>query len=243
MNEKKTNNIRLVADIIVPAAVILVTTAIFFLFIPEEPGTLFWSNLVYTIFLEFILLTYIVWLPAHGSSVVLKWVGGVNCMLYVATALVWMLIYGVLLQHWASIKIYYAVIAILTVFWLFASSLSFKVDNDHKTANETLSANRSRAEIVNSKGEMYLQQFNMLLGTYPELGMASGPVTSLCHNLSSMSPVIMGVPEAAQQINDICRKLEDLISEPASEDVAERLKNFSENSLLTINYLKKSVRK
>jgi len=43
MNENKANNIRLVADIIAPAAVISVTVALFLLFIPEEAGALFWT--------------------------------------------------------------------------------------------------------------------------------------------------------------------------------------------------------
>jgi len=179
----------------------------------------------------------------HGTSVALKWVEGVNCVLYVVAALAWMFIYGFLLQHSVSIKVYYAVIAILTVVWFFAGSLSLKVDSDHKTATEILSANRARVNTVNSKGEMYLRQFNRLLDGHPEMGMAAGPVTSLCRNLSSMSLVVVANHNAARQINDICRELEDLLAEPASEDVADRLKIFSENSLLTINYIKQTVRK
>lgn len=243
MNGRNTNNIRLIADVIAPAAIISVTIALFFLFMPEEPGTLFWTNLVYTAFLEVILFAYIVWLPVHGTSLALKWMCGIYSVVYIAISLVWMLLYGAVLHHWVSIKVYFAVIAVITVLWIFVGALSLKVDNDHDTSTAALSENRRRANEVNNCGEMYLQQFNLLLKLHPELSEASGPITSLCRSLASLSPVIMGNPNAARQIGNIGSELEDLLAEPVSEQLAARLKEFSDKSLITINYLSKSVRK
>lgn len=243
MTGNKNKNIRLVADVIAPAAVILVTIALFFLFMPEEPGTLFWTNMVYTAFLEILLFAYIVWLPVHGTSLALKWMCGIYTVVYIAVSLVWMLLYGVLLCHWVPVKVYFAFIAVVTVLWIFVGALSLKVDNEHDTSTATLSDNRQRANEVNGSGEMYLQQFNLLRTLHPELGVASQAVTSLCRGLATLSPLVMANSNAAGQIRIIASGLGDLLAEPTSDEQAMRLKEFSDKSLITLNYLKKSVLK
>ncbi len=243
MTDNNTKTIRLVADVVAPAAIVLVTIALFFLFKPEEPGTLFWTNMVYTAFLEIILFAYIVWLPVHGTSLALKWMCGIYSVVYIAIALLWMLLYGCLLFHWVPLKVYFAFIAVLTVLWIFVGALSLKVDHGHDTSTAILSENRQRANEVNNSGEMYLQQFNLLLKLHPELNGASAAVTSLCRSLASLSPLVLSSPRAARQIQDIDRELEELLTEPVSEEQAMRLKEFSDKSLITLNFLKKSVRK
>ncbi|GAP71958.1 hypothetical protein SAMD00024442_20_47 [Candidatus Symbiothrix dinenymphae] len=56
MSNKKIN---IVANVILPAVVIVITASLFFMFRPEETTTLFYLNLGYTIFLEAIFFGYI----------------------------------------------------------------------------------------------------------------------------------------------------------------------------------------
>lgn len=241
MNKNKTIN--LVADVIAPLAVILVTVALFFIFEPEEPGTLFWTNLVYTVFLEIILFAYISWLPSHGSSVAFKWMEGIYSVVYICISLIWMLIFSALLRHWCPIKLYFAGIAVLTVLWILVGALTLKVDNAHETSTATLADNRRRVDSVNSNADMLLQQFNLMVAAHPELNSVSQSVAALCRGLATLSPTVMADPTAAKRVNSICSELEDRLAEPVSDAFAANLKEYADKAFLTLNNLKKSVRK
>lgn len=241
MNNQKTIN--LVADVIAPLAVILVTIALFFIFMPAEPGTLFWTNLVYSVFLEIILFAYIVWLPSRDSSIVLKWMSGIYSVFYIGIALVWMLLFSILLCHWLPIKVYFAVIMVLTVLWVLVGAVTVKVDNIDRISSASLADNRRQADYITGNAEMLLQQFNLLLVAHPELTYLSSPVTTLCRGLSTVSPAAMSDPIVASRIGAICSRLEGILAEPTSEEFASRLKEYAEKSIITLNTIKKSIRK
>lgn len=241
MSNKKTIN--LISDVLAPLAIIVVTIALFFTFQPEEPGTLFWTNLVYSVILEIILLAYIVWLPAHGDSVALKWMFGVYSVIYVCIALAWMLLFSIVLCHWVSIKVYYAVIAILTVLWILISAQSLKVDKSNETSTAILTENRKNLDHVSNNAEMMLQQFNLMLSLHPELREASSSVSSLCRGLMTLSPSAMGDTVAAGRVNNICSGLENLLNEQFSDTYPSKLKEYAEKSTITLNNIKKSIRK
>ena len=76
MNTSKTRAINIFADVIAPLGVVGVTIALFLVFMPENAGSLYWFNLVFSSFLEILLFAYIVWLPRREGSVVLKWMFG-----------------------------------------------------------------------------------------------------------------------------------------------------------------------
>lgn len=233
----------MVADVIAPLAVVLVTIALFFIFKPEDPGTLFWTNLVYLPFLEIILFAYIVWLPAHGTSLALKWMCGIYSVVYICIALVWMLLFSVLLWHWLPIKVYFAVIAVITSLWILVGALSLKADNAHQTSVETLADNRRLVDSVNNNADMYLQQFNLLVMAHPELEGAAPQVTALCRALATLSPAVMADPNAARRINAICSEFEDILEESGSDMLSAKLKEYAGYSLIKLNQIKKSVRK
>lgn len=240
---KNNRTINLVADVIAPLAIVTVTVALFFVFQPEVPGTLFWTNMVYVSFLEILLLAYIVRLPAHGSTVALKWMCGIYSVVYISISLIWLLFFSLVLSRWCPIKLYFAVIAVLTVLWILACTLSLKVDNINETSIATLSDNRRQTDRINNHADMLMQQFRLMVTAHPELGVASQPVTALCRGLSTLSPAVMADPTAAKRVNNICSELDDKLSEPASDTLARSLKDFAERSLITLNQLKKSVRK
>lgn len=240
-DQKKVN---LIADIVAPFGVIAATIALFFIFIPAEPGPLFWTNLVYLVVLETILFAYIAWLPRQGSSVVLKWLTGVYTIIYIVVALIWLLLFSTLLYIWFPVKVYYAGIMVITALWIFISAITVKIDNHNEIAMVNLSDNRHRADVVTTQADMLISRFNLLIVTHGEkLKDASPHVISLCHGLSTISPVVMADSFSADRIIKICSDLEQLMSVPVSDEMANHLKTFSENSLLTLNSLKKSARK
>lgn len=241
MNKNKTIN--LFSDVLAPLAIVAVTIALFFTFQPEEPGTLFWTNMVYSVILEIILLAYIVWLPARGDSVALKWMFGVYSVIYVCIALAWMLIFSILLCHWVSIKVYFSVIAILTVLWILISAQSLKVDKNNETSTAILMENRKNMDKIINNAERMLQQFNLMLSFHPELKEASSSVSSLCRGLTTLSPSAMGDPTAVMRVNTICTGLEDMLNDPFSDTYPSKLKEYTEKSIITLKNIKNSIRK
>lgn len=232
--------VNLVADVIAPLAVVTVTAALFFIFMPENPGTLFWTNLVYSVFLEVILFAYIFWLPIHKYSLVLKWLCGVYSIYYVGTALIWMLVFSLSLSRWCPIKVYFSVIAVLTVLWILVGALSFKVDKANEKSSTVLSENRHRVNLVSSNAEMLLQQFNLIKSAHEEFISASSSVTSLCRTLATLSPTVVADYHTFKRVNTICSGLEDILSEPISDESPSRLKEFADQSLITLNFIKKT---
>lgn len=240
-NQKKIN---LIADIVAPIAVIAVTIALFMLFMPAEPGALFWTNLCYLVFLEVILFAYIVWLPKRGSSVVLKWMSGIYSVFYIGAGLIWMLLFSVGLSPWASMKVYYAGIMVLTVLWIFIGALTVKVDNANDIAVSAISGNRRRVSYITGQADMLLNQFNLMRKAHgKELESPSSAVTSLCRGLSTLSPAAMADPSVANRIISICEGLEELLSESVTEGLGIRIKEYADKSLIVLNSLKKSILK
>ena len=241
MSNNKTIN--LLSDVLAPLAVVIVTIALFFTFQPEEPGTLFWTNMVYSIVLEIILLAYIVWLPAHGDSVALKWMFGVYSIIYVCVALAWMLLFSVFLFHWLSVNVYFAGIAILTVLWILISAQSLKVDKNHEVSTSILTDNRRSIDRISNNAETLLQQFNLISSFHPELKTAFSSVSLLCRGLTTLSPSAMGDPAVAKRVDNICSGLEEMLNEPFSDEYPSKLKEYAERSIITLNNIKKSIRK
>jgi|GEM_PF-6975896 hypothetical protein len=243
MNVSKTKNIGIFADVIAPFTLILVTIALFFVFMPENPGTLFWFNMVYTSFLEILLLAYIIWLPRREGSVVLKWICGTFSIAYICIAFIWMVMFGLLFGNWWSLKVYFSVIAIVTAIWIFASATAVKVDNINEMSNMSLKSNRAKTDSVIKKAEMLSEQFSLLKAAHPELNQAYSSVTMLCRGLITLSPSVMSEESTAKRINAIISGLEEIFYEPFSENAAYRIKEYADNSIIILNGIKKSIRK
>ncbi len=241
METKKTVN--LVANVIAPLAVVAVTVAMFFVFGPPEPGTLFWINMVYSVLLEVILFAYIVWLPTANSGVALKWMQGVGSTIYICASIIWMLIYWTLLSSQCSIGTYVVVIALLTVLWIFFGALTQKAGIAHQEQVASLTDNRRRLDAITARADMLLQRFRLRMSAHPDMAEAAPAVTALCRALATLSPTVMGDHDAAASITAICADLENLLSQPYCDGSAVQLKDFAQQSNITLNCLKKSTRK
>lgn len=243
MSTNNTKTINFLADIIAPLGIVLVTVALFLIFMPENPWTLFWFNIIYTSVLEIILFAYIVWLPRRGGSVVLKWMCGTSCIVYICIAVIWMLLFALVLCYWCPLKLYFSVLAGLTTLWIFIGATTVKVDNIGETSRSVLDNSRRKVDNVINKAEMLLEQFNLLKTTHSELTQASLSVTLLCRGLSTLSPTAMTDENTVKRIQSIISGLEDLLDESIFDLSVSRLKEYADRSLITLNGIKKSIRK
>ena len=239
-----TKSINIFANVVAPLAVVIVTVALFFIFMPQEPGTLFWFNMIYTAVLETLLFAYIVWLPAQQGSVALKWMCGSFTLAYICIAFTWMLLFSLSTLHdmW-SLKVYFSVIAVLTVLWIFIGATTVKVDNIHETSVEALADNREKLNRVTAKADMLLERFNLKKRSHPELNQSSSAVTALCRGLATLSPTSMADASAAKRINNIISGLEEILDENVSGQMTSRLRDYAEESTIILNSIKKSIRK
>lgn len=238
-----TKSIHLFANIVAPLAVIVVTVVLFLIFMPEEPSALFWFNMLYTALLETILFAYIVWLPASRGSVALKWMCGTSTIAYICIAFIWMLLFSLSLHQMWSLRVYFSVIAVLTVLWIFIGATTVKVDDIHETSVEVLNNNRILLDKVTANAEMLLERFKLQIKSHHELNEALSSVTTLCRGMATLSPTAMAVSSAAKRINAIISGLEDLLDEPFSDQAPSRIKDYADESIILLNSIKKSIRK
>lgn len=238
-----TKRINIFANVMSPIAVMVVTIVLFFVFSPDDTGTLFWFNMIYTVMLEGILFAYIGWLPLSKSSVILKWMCGTFAIIYICIALVWMLLFGLLLCHWMSLKIYFSVISVISVIWIYVNATTVKVDNISETSKEKLSDNRHKLDYIVSHSDMMSEQFNLIMSVHPELSTAASSVRSLCKGLATLSPTAMADDVITKQVNNIISGFREILDIPISEQSASQIKNYADNALLTLNNIKRSIRR
>lgn len=243
MTIKNKKTINFLADVIAPLGVILVTILIFLIFMPQEPGILYWSDMVYTIWLEVLLFSYIIWLPRHGESVALKWMGSLYTMGYIGISVVWMIVFGLWLYPSWTIKVYFSVIAALFVLWLLICALSLKAENSYESSKDTLSNNRSQLDQVITTAEMLSQQFSLLASTRPELNTIKPSINALCRGLKTLSPTAMADPNASRRVTAICSHLEDNLTRINMDMSVAQIKEFADQSLIILNTIKNSIRK
>lgn len=243
MNTSKTRAINIFADVIAPLGVVGVTIALFLVFMPENAGSLYWFNLVFSSFLEILLFAYIVWLPRREGSVVLKWMFGTFTVAYICLSFLWMLLFSLILVHWLTLKVYFSVIAALTVIWIFIGATTVKADNSAENSDAVLKHNRTKTDRVINRAEMLSDQFNLLKTIHPELTQASTSVNALCRGLATLSPSAMADDSAAKRINAIIAGLEEIFDGSASDLAPSRIKEYADQSIISLNSIKKAIRK
>lgn len=96
---------------------------------------------------------------------------------------------------------------------------------------------------LSNDAESMLQKFNLMLSIHPELKDSYTSVSLLCRGLTTLSPSAMGDPTNLKRISDICSGLEDLLNEPFSGIYPSKIKEYAEKSTITLNNIKKSIRK
>ena len=123
-----------------PALLTIVVTVLGFLvFAPEEPGKLFYVNLVYLIVLEGLFFGWFHMGKLKGDAdqtPYFKVFVGIHTMYYLLVSIVWMVIYTAFLSEKVDLKIYLLVIAIISLTWIVLASIIGRQDT-HYHAQQT----------------------------------------------------------------------------------------------------------
>lgn len=123
-----------------PALLTIVVTVLGFLvFAPEEPGKLFYVNLVYLIVLEGLFFGWFHMGKLKGDAdqtPYFKVFVGIHTMYYLLVSIVWMVIYTAFLSEKVDLKIYLLVIATISLIWIVLASIIGRQDT-HYHAQQT----------------------------------------------------------------------------------------------------------
>ena len=118
---------------------IVVTLLGFLVFAPEEPGKLFYVNMVYLVVLEGLFFGWFHMGKLKSDAAqtpYFKVFVGMHTMGYLVISLLWMLIYSVFLSEKVDIKVYLLVIGILSLVWIVLASIIGSQDT-HYHAQQT----------------------------------------------------------------------------------------------------------
>ncbi len=245
-----SKKVNIIANFVLPIVVIAITITLFFMFKPEETTTLFYLNLGYTVFLEVVFFGYLNFLYAkiREFSTPLYAIFGVYAIYYVAIGLVWMLSYSLILSHFAPIKIYVAVLMVLTLLWIIISVLTAQTDSNYK---ETIGKLEDDAQTLN----FYTQKMNMLANRYEKLCIEKGlkyetdsnnrtVLDRLKGKISFLTPNILNSETAISQLTVLLTKSEDIIEETESAtidalpEIQKKMQRFVDNAVAEIDLLK-----
>ena len=118
---------------------IVVTLLGFLVFAPEEPGKLFYINMVYLVLLEGLFFGWFHMGKLKSDAAqtpYFKVFVGMHTMGYLVVSLLWMLIYTVFLSEKVDLKIYLLVIGVLSLIWIVLASIIGSQDT-HYHAQQT----------------------------------------------------------------------------------------------------------
>lgn len=122
-----------------PLLTALLTIAGGLLLMPEEPTALYWVNLVYILLLEGLFFGWFYvgrWRNTQTDrfSVFL----GIHALGYIAVAVLWILVYSLLLADHVSLRIYLLIIGLLTVVWLIIMAIIGRQDSAYNSRQTEL---------------------------------------------------------------------------------------------------------
>ena len=137
MSNRKIN---IFANVLLPVMAIGATIALFLMFQPQETTPLFYINLGYTLFLEMIFFGYLNILQIKTSNLSTPFfaVFGIYCSFYIVFGVIWILVYSFILEYLLSLKVYIAVLILLTLLWIIMSVLTAQTDSNYKQTVDDL---------------------------------------------------------------------------------------------------------
>ena len=245
-----SKKINLIANIILPIVVITITIALFFMFKPKETTALFYLNLGYTILLETVFFGYLnlLYAKVKDFSTPLLAVFGVYAIYYVIIGFVCMLAYSLILSHFLPIKVYIAVLMVLTLLWIILSVLTAQTDSNYK---ETVEKLKDDTHTLN----FYAQKINLLANRYEKLCAEKGlkyetgsnnrtALDRLKGKINFLMPNVLSSDTAVSQLTSLLNKCEDIIEETESAtddkllEVQNKMQRFVDNAVAEIDMLK-----
>ena len=113
---------------------VVVTVLGFLVFAPEEPGKLFYVNMVYLVLLEILFFGWFHMGKLKSDAAqtpYFKVFVGMHTMGYLVVSLLWMLIYTVFLSEKVDLKVYLLVIGVLSLIWIVMASIVGSQDTQY----------------------------------------------------------------------------------------------------------------
>jgi hypothetical protein len=251
MFNKKIN---FIANVVLPLVVMAITAALFFMFRPQETTALFGLNLGFTLFLEAVFFGYLNLLHAktEGLSTPFFAVFGIYSLYYIVIGLGWMLLYSLLLVLFTPLKVYIAVLLVLTLLWILVSVLTAQTDSNYRqTVDKLKEQGRSL--------DFYTQKAGLLATRYADLCTEKGlkyetdsnnrtALDRLSGKIGFLTPNVLRSDTATAQITSMLNKCEDIIdeTESATEDrlaeVQKKMQRFVDHAVTELDMLKNLTR-
>jgi hypothetical protein len=251
MSNTKINNI---TNIILPIVVIVITIALFFMFKPQETTFLFYLNLFYIIFLETIFFGYLNVLHAKTKELSAPYfaIFGVYSLYYIIVGLGWLLLYSLLLSHFAPLKVYVTGLMVLTLLWIIISVLTAQTDSNYK---QTIDKLKEQGQSLS----FYTQKITLLASRYANLCEEKGlkyetdsnnrtALDRLMGKISFLTPNVFRNETTAVQISSMISKCEDIIDETESateeklSEIQKKMQRFVDSAVAEIDMLKNLTR-
>jgi hypothetical protein len=234
------NKINVIAGVLLPAVVIIMTAVLFFMFRPVETTSLFYLNLGYTIILELIFFGYlnVLYSKTREFSTPLFAIFGVYSMYYIIVGVIWMLLYSLALSYFLPIKYHIAVLIVLTLLWIIVSVLTAQTDANYKATTDKL---RAEGQTLT----YYAQKISLLSSRYEKLCMERGIVYQTDSNnrtildrlkvkIGYLTPNVFRSETACMQLNTLLDKCESIIEETESAS-ADKLSESERKMLRFVN--------
>jgi hypothetical protein len=274
MSNKKIN---IISGIVFPILVAIVTIVLFFLFKPEETTELFYINLVFAVIFEAVFFGYIniLYLKKENFSAPFKVVFGMYSIFYIVFGVIWMVGYSFLISGvipeemipypWlrmlyaffqsypVPLKIYVAVLTILTLVWIGISLLTGRIDSNYKQTTDKLKEQGASLNFYTQKITLFANRYANLCNEkglkYQTNSSNRTELDRLKGKISFLTPNVLRNETATTQITSILSKCEDIIDEieSATEEILpekqKKMQRFVDNAVAELDMLKNLSRK
>lgn len=234
--------VNIFTDIIMPLLVVAVTCVIFAIFAPEDSTPLYWFNMVYVGLLELLIFGHITLLSSQaGISMPVRLVFGTYALGYTVCALIWLLVYSIILRDSVPVKVYYSVAAVLTMLWIICSALTLKADHSEVESRADITDNRNSVDRLLRRGDALAAMVAERQKRDSDFAAAAPAFRRLTNAIQGLTPNVMADEENVATIRSICDRAEDMILN--SNHNIDDAKRFCDMSVIKINSCKSYVRK
>ena len=245
-----SKKINIIAKIILPVVVVIVTAALFLMFKPEKITALFYINLGYTVSLEVIFFGYLnlLYTKVKEFSTPFLAVFGVYALFYVIIGFICMLVYALLLSNSVPIKFYIAALMILTLLWITLSVLTAQTDSHYKEGVKKLKDDGKTLHFYAQKIDLLANRYATLCAEkelkYDTDSNNRTVVDRLKGKMSFLTPNILGNDTAVSQLTSMLNRCEEIMEETelATEEqlavLQKKMKRFVDNAVAEIDMLK-----
>lgn len=234
-----------IINIAVPAVLIVATIALLLVFMPEEPGALFWFNFCFIIFLEGLLSWYFVGAKQDSENISTPMTAmlGTSMLAYIGVCVAIMLIYSIALRGVLDIKFYIAALIIITVIWFIPVLLTLRHDNAEKADADITKGRRDNLHFFTERAKMLAQRYNKACA---EQGIKAeqSPADIIVGKIAGLTPNVFRNEMACMQLQSTLDKCEAIVAKmEGGENASQEMQAFAANAVNEIMMLKNLARR